>query len=124
MITYWRTESSTISASRLSPAFLRTISQRLQHLNGRFPSCFARQPRSLFESDRWKATEFRQFLLYSGIVVLRGVLSTTQYEHFLCLSVAMHILLEEDGRVRNHYLEYAENLLKSFVSYSTQVFGP
>ena len=59
------------------------------------PSEFARQPRSLQELDRWKATEFRQFLLYTGPVVLKGIVSKELFQHFLTLNVAMTILLQE-----------------------------
>lgn len=61
------------------------ISMKLQSLSGKLPSEFARQPRSLFEVERWKATEFRQFLLYTGPVVLKGIVTDTMYDHFLCL---------------------------------------
>jgi hypothetical protein len=124
MINYWKSESSSISRARLSPAMIRSISSRLVQLNGKFPSIFARQPRSLSESDRWKATEFRQFLLYSGMVVLQNVLSTSHYQHYLLLAVAMSILLDDDTTFRASHTDYAEELLKSFVKYSSQVFGP
>ena len=54
-------------------------------LNGKMPSEFARQPRRLQELDRCKATEFRQFLLYTGHVVLKGIVSKELFQHFLTL---------------------------------------
>ena len=72
---------------KLSMRHLDQISEALQSF--KMPSDFARQPRSLSELDRWKATEFRQFLLYTGPVALRGILDVERYYHFLCLSVAM-----------------------------------
>ena len=39
------------------------------------PSEFSRQPRGLDEVKKWNATEYRQFLLYTGYLVLEGVLS-------------------------------------------------
>ncbi len=54
---------------RLSVRQKDAISQKLIALRGKMPSEFARQPRGLHEIDRWKATELRQFLLYTGPVV-------------------------------------------------------
>ena len=53
---------------------LEVISEQLASFSGLFPSEFSRQPRSLFESDRWKATEFRQFLLCTGPIILKDFL--------------------------------------------------
>ena len=63
-------------------------------LYGKLPSEFARQPRSLAELDRWKATELRNFLLYTGPVVLKGIIDVNQYRHFLSFSVAIRLLRE------------------------------
>ena len=87
------------------------------------PSEFARKPRSLQELDRWKATEFRQFLLYTGPVVLHGVVETDLYHHFLCLTVGMSILLTADHNRRKHFLSYAADLLNHFVVNSAEIFG-
>ncbi|KAK9535819.1 hypothetical protein VZT92_008175 [Zoarces viviparus] len=72
----------------------------MMRLQGAMPTEFARQPHSLREVDRWKATEFRQFLLYTGSVVLRDILLDNFYEHFLSLTVVMSILLESDSQKR------------------------
>lgn len=45
------------------------------------------------ELDRWKATEFRTFLLYVGPVVLKFVLPASYcYQHFLVFHVAVTIV--------------------------------
>lgn len=58
--------------SRLSKLSERSISimcARLNNLKEYCPSDFARRPRSLDMCSKYKATEFRQFLLYTGPVV-------------------------------------------------------
>lgn len=65
---------------RISAGQVVEISNRLVGLERFIPSVFACKPRGLHE--RWKATEFRQFLLYSGMVVLNGILRDDLYQHF------------------------------------------
>ena len=79
------------------------------------PSEFNRQPKSLDELDRWKATEFRQFVLYIGPVVLRGVVSEEVYRHFMALSVGLSIMLDSNDTKRMYYLEFAKDLINYFV---------
>ena len=87
------------------------------------PRVFARQPRSLIELERWKATEFRQFLLYTGPIVLRNVVADKTYTHFLALSIAMSIMLDVNTAGRNAYLAYAQQLLQYFVNNCKHVYG-
>ncbi len=108
---------------RLSRSQIKLVSDRLIGLNGEMPSDFARQPRSLEDLDRWKATEFRQFLLYTGPVVLRGVLTDQMYTHFLIFSTAMSILLDECDRRRTIFLPYAKQLLDFFVRKAPFIYG-
>ena len=78
------------------------------------PSEFARQPRSLMEMDRWKATEFRQCILYTGPLMLKGVVTEEVHNHFLRLSVTPAILLISKNERRNariHYANKPTNLL-------------
>lgn len=97
------------------------ISQNLTNLKQYIPSNFARVPRALSESKKWKATEFRQFLLYSGPVVLKNVLSPTKYYHFLTLHVATVILISK--KHCRTYLDYAEQLLEHFVKSTKIIYG-
>ena len=60
---------------QLSAAQLAVVSEKLKQYKGKMPSEFARQPRGLDEVKKWNATEYRQFLLYTGYLVLEGVLS-------------------------------------------------
>jgi hypothetical protein len=108
---------------RLSHQQRTQISEKLVGFNGRMPSEFARQPRSLSELDRWKATELRQFLLYTGPVVLRGVVSDAVCEHFLSLSVAISIMLDSNSEKRAAYLDYAQELLTYFVENAKDIYG-
>jgi hypothetical protein len=100
---------------KLSSRHELQISEKLILLHGNMSSEFARQPRSLIELDRWKATEFRQFLLYTGPVVLRGILPDNLYQHFLSLSIAISIMLDMNTAKRSSYLHYARTLITHFV---------
>ena len=97
---------------RISFGHVSEISDKLINLRSAIPSNFARMPRALNELERWKATEFRQFLLYTGQLVLKDVLRPELYAHFLCLSVASRILVSPT-LVKAHW-KYASELLVYF----------
>ena len=111
------------SPCRLSFKQISEISDHLESFKGKLPSEFARQPRTLQELERWKATEFRQFLLYTGPIVLRKVLSKRAYEHFLTLTVAISILLDSHDAKRLAYIDYARQLLGFFVQNCAGIYG-
>ena len=81
---------------RLPSSAIQVISERLLQLRSCIPSEFARKPRGLTEIDRWKATEFRQFLLYTGPVLLQGILSSQLLNNFLVLAAAMTMLMSDN----------------------------
>ncbi len=107
--------------SKLSHQQIELISCKLLQLARYVPSEFARKPRSLQEMDRWKATEFWQFLLYTGIIALKSELEEEYYHNFLCLSVAVFIL--SDRNLLEHYLNYADQLFEYFVVDSMRLYG-
>ena len=88
------------------------------------PSDFNRKPRSLEKAKRlWKAHKLRQFLLYSGPVVLRNALRDDLYNHFLNLYLAITILVNPVLCKNNNYLNLSENLLKTFVKNYQILYG-
>ena len=95
---------------------------KLLQLRKAIPSLFARKPRSLDDIDRWKATEYRQFLLYTEKIVLKDILRPELYSHFMALSVEISILgsseLSKDHQV------YAGNLLKFVIAQGREMYGP
>ena len=109
---------------RLSYRLREMLSITIASYNGTLPSEFAHQPRSLKELKRWKATEFRMFLLYIGPIVLKSVLSSDVFLHFLCLHVAMSILLQTDNQIRKTYLDFASQLLHFFAKQSSHFYTP
>ena len=115
-------KDSTSKASRLSAGAVRQLSSKLVNLRNSVSSEFARKPRCISELDRWKkATEFRQLLLYTGPVVLSGVLSDAVYNHFLLLSVGITLLVSP--KFCGPYADYAHSLLCLFVEQAKHIYG-
>ena len=98
--------------SRLSAKLITQLSERLCNFKFILPKEFSRKPRSLQELNRWKATEFRQFLLYTGPVMFKGFLNNTMYQHFLLFSTAMSCCFSTNHCY--HYAEYFRKLLTQF----------
>ncbi|KAF0682496.1 Uncharacterized protein FWK35_00038597, partial [Aphis craccivora] len=107
---------------RLQVRKLCLISDRLlKHVSIFLPLEFQRKPRSLMVYKQWKATEFRQFLLYSGPVVLKDIVSKDVYNHFLSLHVAISILSSNELHLK--LINYAEELLRHFVISFEVLYG-
>jgi len=66
---------------RLNIRSVNKISHLLILLKNTTPNDFVRKPRSLKDVKQWKAVEFRNFLLYTGPIVLRHVLKQGIYLH-------------------------------------------
>ncbi|KAF4097098.1 hypothetical protein G5714_023067 [Onychostoma macrolepis] len=106
---------------RLSSGHVKQVSLQLLKLKACIPNVFARKPRGLDEIDRWKATELRQFALYTGKIVLKGIIAEQLYEHFLVFSVALSILV--CPRLAKQYNHNAEELLVYFIAQGRHLYG-
>ena len=120
LLLYWKGPVGPLCV-RLGSRALSELSQKLVSLCPYVPCEFARRPRSISEVMRWKATEFRQFLLYTGPVCLRGIVPENLYNHFMLLSVGIRILACPKLAVR--FCDYANELLVLFVSEAEKYYG-
>ncbi len=107
--------------TRLSAKQVVEISERQKSMRLSIPSEFARKPRPLSELDRWKATEFRLFLLYTGPHALNGILHHDVYKHFLLLHVAISCLIS--STLCKTMCNYAQKLLIMFVQHAPKLYG-
>lgn len=106
---------------RLPSRKVNQISEQLEKIKCYVPKEFARKPRSLKYLDRWKATEFRQFILYTGPVILKDILDPEIYLNFMTLHCATFIL---SHKILCHSLNSkAEELMKSFVLMFEILYG-
>jgi hypothetical protein len=110
------------SSIRLQSRLVQVLSDKLMDLVHAVPREFARRPRSVSEIDRWKAVEFRQFLLYTGMVVLPGIVSEEVFNHFMLLSVGIRLLAHPVHH--SCFNTYAHQLLEMFVKQSSILYGP
>lgn len=106
---------------RLLSRDVNIISDHLLYNKSSIPCDFSRKPRGLNEVARWKATEFRLFLLYTGPVVLKGILSNDCFLHFICLHVAFRILLSSNSSKK--LVDFSEKILLYFVEKFEELYG-
>lgn len=80
-----------------------------------------RKIRGLNEMARWKGTEYRTFLLYTSVVVLRKFLPDKCYKHYLLFYIAIVIF-------GSHYhcsymLNVADDMVKQFLNLFKTLYG-
>jgi len=107
---------------KLPARIVKDISDSLINMVQYIPCEFVRKPRALKEAKRFKATELRQFILYTGVVALKNNLEKKKYEHFLTLHFSISILLSDQHM--QTMVDYAEELLKHFVICTKLIYGP
>lgn len=106
---------------RLQHRKVEAISLQLEQVLKLYVPCeFVRKTRSLAFVKLWKATEFRNFLLYIGPVALKPYLKKNLYNHFLTLHVAIRILC---SLMFQNLIDYAQELLQYFVSSFALLYG-
>ena len=86
------------------------------------PIEITRPPRSYqkYGSD-WKASEYRNFLLFYGLPVMVDILPQNQLSNFSLLAHSVHILLQFS--ISKHSLDYAEKMLIRFCQDFQLIYG-
>lgn len=109
------------------PAFYigrpQTVARIYHLLNAiKVPTNITRLPRKLKDRSFWKASEFRNFLLYYAPYILKDILPVRFYKHFLLLSESVYCLnsnsINQDelfgcGLKLDHFLKDFERLYGS-----------
>lgn len=94
------------------------ISDRMMSLvKPNIPSEFTSDCRRLIYTPYFKATEFKQIINYTGIVILKNLVNDDIYYHFLLLHCAVRILSCSTLSRNIDLIEKARIMLKEFVKH-------
>ncbi|XP_054082056.1 uncharacterized protein LOC128919990 isoform X1 [Zeugodacus cucurbitae] len=105
----------------ISKGNINIMNEKLRFLAKFVPSEFGRIVRDFNEINNWKSTEFRQFLLYTGIFVLKDCINENLYYNFLLLHVGIRILSYE--QLDEHKVNVAEKIVHEFVYLFSNLHG-
>uniref|UniRef100_A0ABD2XEQ3 DUF4806 domain-containing protein n=1 Tax=Trichogramma kaykai TaxID=54128 RepID=A0ABD2XEQ3_9HYME len=97
------------------------LDARLSEITKFCPRDFARKPTKIDKHSNFKATEFRQILLYSGAAIFSGIVREDVLVHYFLFQSAMRIYLSTDPS--QELLNSAEFFIKLFIQSSEKVYG-
>ncbi|XP_071633245.1 uncharacterized protein [Temnothorax longispinosus] len=120
LMSAWVSGQYSIS-SRLPSSKVAEISARLIYLVQYYPRDFNRPPRPIEEYPNYKATEILHFLLYTGPVILNGVLPDELHQHFLLLHTALRCL--SSASLTKEQLRVADLALRLYVRKCPTYYG-
>ena len=120
MCKYFFSRSKPRLSCRLNNNQCGIISNKIKELSRFTPNCFSRKLRPLPEFEHWKAVEFRLFLLYLGPIIMKGVLPSNHYKHFLLLHFSIYVFCSDKV---HRYFEQAKACLHRFVSQIGDLYG-
>lgn len=94
---------------------IRGIDKELKIIHKHTPTDFVRDFESLDFVSQWKATQFRQFLLYEGIYVLKKHVPEKVYEMFLHLTLATRICCSTNKDLYSKANKFMKVYIKLFI---------
>lgn len=118
LLEYWLDRG----VNKLNVTQRQELSRRMKLLKRQVPCEFnQRKPRSTDYIGKWKATKYRFFSLYGGPLVLKDILISRLYKHFLLLHVACRILCSD--KLCQRYCQLAKEYLRLFFEYMGEYYG-
>lgn len=105
---------------RMSKKSVTEMNKRIATFSTMTPCEFGRKCRDFSEVKRWKAIEFRTFLIYIGMCCFHGLLKQEQYDNFMLLSVACHCFLNPCSTFNGCI---AKKMMQDFVHTFSQIYG-
>ena len=117
----WASYVTEVPEFKLKASSLELMNKYMATIGKATPREFARKTRSFEFFAKFKATEWRTFLLFTGPVIMRNRISADRYNHFLALHVASKILSSKD--LCHSLNDYAKSLMKIFVKNATLIYG-
>ena len=96
--------------------------KNLLYCNQFLSSDFNRKHQSVTNFSKWKATELRTFLLYTGPFVLRDILPPEHFENFLHLHLGIRILCNTSFILNEDNITFAQTLINTFVQNSNKLY--
>ncbi|XP_065215752.1 uncharacterized protein LOC135842292 isoform X2 [Planococcus citri] len=115
LIEFWSTNKHKPIKRILDKKVIKKIDEKIDELKKYTPVEFNRKPRSFHDIGRWKATELRQFILYTGPSVLKNLLPKKYYQHFLRLHYCTRVLCMK-SIMTPEVLDYVEVCLEKFIT--------
>lgn len=112
---------SDVFCSKLSKTGFAALQARFKCFRPFVPSEFVRKPRCLKLLSKFKATEFRQLLLYTMPVLLKNIVSPPLYNQIMKLHVAIR-LLSDPSRYKEN-IQAARKLISEFVDQFDETIG-
>ena len=117
----WKGSKKSETKCNLSSQHKTLLDEKLLSYSEHVPSEFKRKLNSGFSNFQfWKATEFRQFILYAGIALMHDLLPHPLYLNFLYFAVSMRVLLDNN---QEGNLSKVEFMLKKFVKGARKLYG-
>lgn len=113
-------KGSTLYDIKFTKQDIKELDRKIFEANKDMPSDIHRSVRPFTYMSYWKGTEFRAFLLYVGVVVLKDHLPIETYEHFLQFFCAVRICQCEKY---SKFVDLADTLFRKFVKNFILLFG-